>query len=108
LERYEWWQFESHPEWVEPHWSEDNYFRPYAAGVPGKVRIIFLPSYPPPTLAVKAIEPNSNYRAFYFNPTNGEEVELGEVKSDSNGDWRPPRRPSIYQDWLLVLERRIL
>lgn len=104
IERYEWWEFKSHPEWVEPHWSQENYFRPYAAGIPQKVRIIFTPSYPPPNLTIKAIEPNANYRAFYFNPANGEEFEIGEVKADVNGDWRIPKRPPIYQDWILVIQ----
>ena len=34
LERYEWWRFEPHPEWAEPHWTKENYSAPYAAGIP--------------------------------------------------------------------------
>ena len=35
LERYSWWCFEPHPEWVEPRSTEQDYQRPYAAGTPG-------------------------------------------------------------------------
>ena len=45
LERFPWWRFEPHPEWVEPHWNKDNYFQPYAAGIPGEVRVMFWPSW---------------------------------------------------------------
>ena len=109
LERYEWWRFEAHPEWVEPHWSADNYFVAYAAGIPGETRFIFWPS----TFAsgvVKQIEPDVTYRAFLFNPTNGDELDLGLVEPDANGDWALPvgnggwRVMPIFQDWVLVLD----
>jgi hypothetical protein len=32
LERYAWWQFEPHPEWVEPHQTEGKRISCYAAG----------------------------------------------------------------------------
>jgi hypothetical protein len=103
LERYEWWKFEPHPEWVEPHWSKENYTRPYAAGIPGKVRVIFLPWCQP---TVKGVEPGAKYDAFLFNPTNGSEQPLGHVKPDKKGDWPLPlSRLPIYQDWVLLLER---
>ena len=40
LERYPWWRFELHPEWVS-HVGEgyfkpiESYIRPFAAGIPG-------------------------------------------------------------------------
>lgn len=103
LERYEWWRFEPHPEWVEPHWSEQNFFAPYAAGIPNEVRIIFLPFFTP-SATVKGIEREGEYRAFLFNPTNGHEHDIGIVTPDENGNWRLSR-PPIYQDWVLVLAR---
>ena len=103
LERYEWWKFEPHPEWVEPHWTKENFTRPYAAGIPGQVRVIFLPWCNP---TVKGVEPNTRYDAFLFNPTDGSERPLGRVKPDKKGDWPLPlSRLPIYQDWVLVLER---
>ncbi len=110
LERYDWWHFEPHPEWVEPHWSKENYFAPYAAGIPEEVRVIFIPlGWEAPV--VKSIEKGMRYRAFLFNPTNGNEQDLGPVVPEANGDWALPvgkgtwRLLPIYQDWLLVLER---
>ena len=44
LERYEWSKFESHPEWVDPHHSAENRYLPYAAGIPGVVRVVFIPA----------------------------------------------------------------
>jgi hypothetical protein len=105
LERYEWWRFEPHPEWVEPHWSEQNYTAPYAAGIPGEVRVLFLPWFTS-TVLVKGLEPGVPYRAFLFNPADGSEQALGGVTPDEQGDWRLPlARLPIFQDWVLVLER---
>jgi len=105
LERYEWWDFQPHPEWVEPHASADNYNAPYAAGIPGKVRIVFLPSGVW-GITLKAIETDTSYRAFLFSPVNGEEQEIGPVEPDEQGNWRIPiSRTPIFQDWLLVLEK---
>jgi hypothetical protein len=108
VQRYQWWRFEPHPEWVEPSASEENgYYAPFAGGIPGEVRMIFLPSGVW-GITVKGIESSVRYRAFLFNPVDGREREIGEVKPDERGDWRPPlSRPPIYQDWILVLERSI-
>lgn len=108
LERYEWWRFEPHPEWAEPHWSDENYLAPYAAGIPGEVRVLFLPWFTP-AVVVKGIEPATDYRAFLFNPTNGREQDLGAVTPDPNDDWRLPLSAMpLYQDWCLILERENL
>lgn len=105
LERYDWWRFEPHHEWVEPHWSEEQYMAPYAAGIPGEVRIFFLPWFTPAVL-VRGIESGAMYQAFLFNPVNAEIQKLGKVIPDARGDWRLPlARLPIYQDWVLVLER---
>jgi len=103
LERYEWWRFEPHPKWVEPHWSADNYVLPYAAGIPGQVRIIFIPVVRlRPT--VTHLESGVRYRAFYFDPSIGREYDLGVIQADEGGCWRAPK-PPILRDWLLVLEQ---
>jgi len=106
LERFEWWRFEPHPEWIEPHWNKENYFQPYAAGIPGEVRVMFWPSWTGLPL-VKGIEPESSYRAFLWDPKNGREYPLGDVKGEANGDWKLPlRAPPLFQDWVLVLETK--
>jgi hypothetical protein len=52
------------------------------------------------------------YRAFLFNPVNGEKIDKGLVNPDKDGNWELPplvknswARIPIYQDWVLVLER---
>lgn len=108
LERYEWWRFEPHPEWVEPHWNENDYFRAYAAGIPGQLRVIFWPSTFGSGL-IRGLDPGVQYRAFLFNPVNGDELPL-ECTPDANGDWALPigsggwRVMPLFQDWVLVIE----
>jgi len=104
LERYRWWQFEPHPEWVDPHWTSDDYGMAYAAGIPGEVRAVYIPLSVWPK-AVRGVEPDADYRAYLFNPTNGDEIDMGEVTPDASGDWAMPLdHMPIYQDWVLVLE----
>ena len=105
LERYPWWRFESHPEWVEPHADEEDFLRPHAAGIPGQVRIVYFPTpigvWSPP-IHVKALEPDVTYRLFLFDPKAGTEYELGNTTGQES--WKVPQ-PPIVQDWVLVLER---
>lgn len=110
IERYPWWRFEAHPEWIEPHWSAENYFGAYAAGIPGEMRCIFWPStfY---SGVVKLIEKDVTYRATLFNPVNGETFDLGIAQPDAAGDWMLPLGHGdwhvmpVYQDWILMMER---
>lgn len=104
LQRYRWWEFEPHQEWIEPAGGKGNYWMPYAAGIPGQVRVIY--SYHLVWcrgLKVKNIEPRVHYRAFFFNPSTGQEHDLGKVKPDPDGNWLAPQQPEL-RDWLLVLE----
>jgi hypothetical protein len=107
LERYEWWRFEPHPEWVENPATVDNPQRPFAAGIPGEVRFFFLPNmcaWAP--ITVQGIEADVPYRAFLFDPKNGQERELAQVEPDASGNWQSPlAHLPIFQDWVLVLER---
>ena len=50
-----------------------------------------------------AIEPDTSYRAFFFNPRNGQQTELGRVEPDEAGQWAIPMKPS-REDHVLVLE----
>jgi hypothetical protein len=103
LTRYEWWRFEPHPEWAEPHWTEKDYMQPYAAGIPGELRMVYAPaSWNLPRLA--HLETNVVYQGFLFNPSNGKEVSLGEIRADEHGKWQPPV-PPIVRDWAIVLRR---
>jgi hypothetical protein len=101
LMRYPWWRFEPHPEWVEPRWDEKNYWMPFAAGIPGEVRVIYIPALW--TLPkVKSLEAG-RWRGFFFDPRTGNEIPIRSVEPDGSGTWQPPL-PPIIADWVLVVE----
>ena len=102
LEQYEWWRLEPHPEWVEPNGLGGNYRAPYAAGIPDQLIIIYMPG--PQAPLVKAIKPGVNYTAFYWDPSTGVRRDLGTVCAGEDGGWQPPK-PTIFRDWVLVIER---
>jgi hypothetical protein len=110
LQRYEWWHFEPHPEWVEPAGSPENVDLPFAAGIPGKVRVIYFywPTFqrPAPQNQVRLLEPGVRYRAFFWDPRNGAEHDLGEVIPDSQHSWSIPIQPEL-KDWVVILERLV-
>ncbi|MGC8638245.1 MAG: DUF4038 domain-containing protein [Isosphaeraceae bacterium] len=96
LEHYPWWRFAPHPDWVESGC--------FAAGVPGEVRLIYLPRrgiYNWNGVTVRKLERDVPYHAFYFNPVNGKRYDLGHLATDQ---YKSPPVPSP-QDWVLVLER---
>ena len=106
LERYPWAQFQPHLEWIEPHQTPEKRTLPYAAGVPGQVRVIYIPAEAcwvawRGAMLVKGLEPDASYRAAYFDPTNGAEHALGSV---AGGDDYGVPKPPVFQDWVLVLE----
>ncbi len=107
LERFRWWQFEPASHWIaqrgEHHFKPlQDYIRPFAAGIAGEVRVIFIPvRY---LVTVEEIEADTAYRAYYFDPRQGREYDIGAVTPDEEGAWQPPK-PPIIQDWVLVLER---
>jgi hypothetical protein len=105
LMRYPWWRLEPHAEWVEPHWTKENYVQPYCAGIPRELRIVFMPPlWDAP--AITQLEPDLPYHAFYFNPATGKEYDAGKALADSSGRWQPPVAP-VFQDWVLVLDRGV-
>ena len=104
LERYGFGRLESHPEWIEPHASGEDFTKPHAAGIPGQLRIFYFPrpasNWGPPVM-LKGLEAEAQYRATYLDPRNGQEHPLGTV---SGPEWRVPFAPRLH-DWVLVLER---
>jgi hypothetical protein len=102
LLQYPWWRLEPHPEWVQPHWTSDNYILPYAAGIPGELRIIYTPArWDLPKVVGLGTE---SYNVFLFSPLNGKRYPLGPAVPDKNGTWTPPV-PPVVQDWVLVLQK---
>ncbi|MCY4089840.1 MAG: DUF4038 domain-containing protein [Caldilineaceae bacterium] len=109
LERYAWWDFEPHPEWVEPHNTVEDRFMPYAAGIPGQVRIFYLPG---PSIryvnrgevTITGLEAGVRYRGFYYDVQSGQELESVPLTGDGQGNCTMPKA-SIIWDWVFVMER---
>ncbi|MFH1007780.1 MAG: DUF4038 domain-containing protein [Candidatus Latescibacterota bacterium] len=120
LEQFDWSRFEPHPEWVEPHASPSDPFSPYCAGIPGEVRIIYLPSFVMPKgrdssyekIHVLGIEEDVAYRSYFFNPRNGDILNRTEVTPSRDGKWTLFPEGHLFLavpnlgDWILVLEAK--
>jgi hypothetical protein len=119
LERYRWWEFEAHPEWVDPHWSDESLTLPYAAGIADEVRIIYFPSNalldpprsgsPPPYKEIRLHGLDTGWRARYIDPRTSADHEPRPVEPGADGTWTISggfltSNPSM-EDWVLVLER---
>lgn len=88
-------------------------YGPYATGIPGQVRIIYVPE--PRSIRVHELEPNIKYQAAAFDPQSGKTVELGPVVADNNSSWIVWKGAEIKlkdkavkieapDDWVLILE----
>lgn len=116
LETLEWWKIEPHPEWIAPRWGKsdriDSYINPYAAGIPGKLRLVYFPPVWASTGVVKSLEKGVEYHARLFSPVNGDIIDLGTAAGDENGDWeipcgvRPWKFFPVLQDWVLILSAK--
>jgi hypothetical protein len=110
LERFHWWEFEPHPEWVDARQTEVRALPPFAAGISGQVRVHFLPAasllayFFADGITLKDLERGIEYRAFLFDPKSGVEVPLGIATGDPQGEWAVPK-PPVLQDWIVVLQR---
>jgi hypothetical protein len=122
LEQFEWQKFELHSDWIEPHADDKNCFLAYAAGIPGKCRVIYFPGIcylfkndvtdmsKFQEIKILKIEEDINYISYYFNPRTGDRLVERDVKADKNGEWKISSKtfssnPSM-EDWVLVLEKK--
>jgi hypothetical protein len=118
LANYRWWDFQPHPEWVDPTWTDELSALPFAygthnaafaAGIPGEVHVIYCPMGSK-IKKVIGLDPGVRYGAYLFNPVTGVEEDRGEIQRDADGNWVPnfsklPWFPfPIYQDWVIALE----
>ena len=102
LEKYPWWRFETHPEWVQ----EGS----FAAGIPGEVRFIYLPRrdiYNWSGPEVTNLDPTIDWHDYYFDPATGRIYDQGVIKAGEPAG--PPvtfkKNVPSPQDWVLVLEK---
>jgi hypothetical protein len=97
---------EPHQEWVQPAANTEQWFAPYAAGIPGKLRVVYFPHFhlhPWADMRVKGLEPGVIYQARFLDPRNGQEFPTGTVQADERGEWRVAV-PLTMHDWVLILE----
>jgi hypothetical protein len=80
---------------------EESYV-PFAAGIPGKLCVVYLPVGNP--IAVRGLQPDTSYKATWFNPVNGEETSLAPVRANAQGGWTSSAPPSSDHDWVLMLQ----
>lgn len=108
LERWDWWRFEPHPEWLSEHASPEEPHKPLCGGIPGEVRVVYWTvaamRWGGAAVTVLALEPGVRYVCRLFNPDTGDETVIGEVLGDAAGRWDYPGRLPIYRDWVIVLE----
>ena len=103
LEKLPFQRFEPHPEWATLSTpSMEKFLVPYAAGIPKRLRVIYVPT--PNPIVVRAIEAGVRYAATHFNPVTGATDKAGIVQADPDHSWpaAPPR--ACDHDWVLLLE----
>ncbi len=103
FERFAWQDFTPHPEWATyaDGDSPKTEYGPFATGIPGKVRIVYVPESHP--VKIQKLEPSAKYHAVAFDPTNGSTIEIGTVNADSPILKKPERITS--DDWVVILKR---
>jgi hypothetical protein len=77
----------------------DLYTVPYAFGIAGGVRMVYVPARR--AIALHLLEPTTRYSGFYFDPTTGDRTPLAEGSAGPELRVQPP---PWDHDWVLVLE----
>lgn len=92
LEKLDWWTMEPHPEWVPPAKSDSlKHFTSYAAGVPGRLRVIYFSALSAMELTVLGLEADITYDAHFVVPSNGKRLPIGRIRGNSEGVWTMTR-----------------
>jgi hypothetical protein len=82
--------------------------KPYCAGIPGRLRVVFLPKgqarWVQP-FTMRGLEKGVRYTARYVDPITGRSEKPIPVEPDVNGEWRLTY-PPILQDWVMIMEAK--
>jgi hypothetical protein len=91
------------PPWGE--FSEAIGYGPYATGIPGKIRIIYVAAAQ--AVRVLHLEKDAKYQTYVFDPTSGKMIKTGIAAADDQGEWSSPdeHRVNSDEDWVLIMER---
>ena len=80
---------------------EDASYGPQAAGIPGDIRLIYVPQSEP--VVALGLGAQTAYRAEYFDPVSGARQSLGTIRADATGSWTCPPPAAKDHDWVLIL-----
>lgn len=104
LGNYNWPEITPHPEWVpsakNPTWK---HFTAYAAGIRGRLRIIYYAVMSPMDVSVLGIESGAVYDAHFVVPSTGKILPLGRIQGDAAGIWT--MRKTRRHDLVLIMQR---
>lgn len=108
LEQYPWYRLEPHPEWAAwtltgTHDATGTGFEvPYAAGIPGSLRIIYAPL--PRPVQIRHLEAGRTFHAFCHDPVTARRTDLGMVRPAADASWTASPPQGTATDWVLILE----
>jgi hypothetical protein len=86
---------------IDPSRDSDIY-GPQSTGIPGVVRIIYVPESDP--IVVRNLGRFANYAATLFDPVTGSQTRLAPIKADAAGSLTFPPPAGNDHDWVLILE----
>ena len=81
----------------------DESYGPQAAGIPGVVRVIYVPQRE--AVEVRHLVPEAAYAAACFDPVSGDKTPLGTIRADTAGRWMCSPPATKDHDWVLILEK---
>jgi len=75
---------------------------PQCAGIPGKVRLIYVPHAEP--VIVHHLPPESSFGVVQVDPKTGDECILGAGVASRTGTWKAEPPPGGDHDWVIILQ----
>ncbi|WP_428308917.1 alpha-L-rhamnosidase N-terminal domain-containing protein [Lacipirellula sp.] len=78
-------------------------YGPYATGIEGKIRVIYIPESRP--IEIRSLAPGATHTAFVFDPVSGKQIDLGKLSPNDQGlvVAAKPALESDAEDWVLVI-----
>jgi hypothetical protein len=87
--------------WGEIDGQDNDVSGPQATGIPGVVRIIYVPRAD--SIEVRELGSHEPYAVEFFDPVSGVTTPSGDFQSDANGEWTCSSPSGINHDWVAVL-----
>jgi hypothetical protein len=88
--------------WGEMGGGNDDANGPQSAGIPGVVRVIYLPR--PEVVELRHLVARTAYQARWFDPVTGLTTALAEIRGDEKGVCRCAAPAGLDHDWVLILQ----